>query len=135
NPSEEEAGSVDEPRSVPESMGISGEVSDETIVLPFNDLEATEALLRKHQDELAAVILEPIQGGFIPATDDFMHGLRKITTELGIVLIFDEVKTGYRVGLGGAQKEYGVKPDLTALGKVLGGGFPIGAVGGSEEIM
>lgn len=135
NPSEEEAGNDDAPSSVPESMGISGEVSDETIVLPFNDLEATEALLRKHKDELAAVILEPIQGGFIPATDDFMHGLRKITTELGIVLIFDEVKTGYRVGLGGAQKEYGIKPDLTALGKVLGGGFPIGAVGGSEEIM
>lgn len=135
NPSEEEAGNEDAPSSVPESMGISGEVSEETIVLPFNDLEATEKILRAHQDELAAVILEPIQGGFIPATDEFMHGLRALTKELGIVLIFDEVKTGYRVGLGGAQTEYGVQPDLTALGKVLGGGFPIGAVGGSEEIM
>src|SRR5699024_4652534 len=85
--------------------------------------------------ELAAVILEPVQGGFIPAENDFMYGLRKLTKELNIVLIFDEVKTGYRVGLGGAQKEYNVLPDLTALGKVLGGGFPVGAVGGKREIM
>ncbi len=135
NPSEEEAGLKDEPTSVSESMGIHDDERDATIILPFNDLEATEAILRKHKDELAAVIIEPVQGGFIPATEAFMHHLRELTTELSIVLIFDEVKTGYRVGLGGAQKEYGIKPDLTALGKVLGGGFPIGAVGGSEEIM
>lgn len=135
NPSEEEAGSEQQPASVSESMGIHEDEREATIILPFNDIEATEALLRKHKDELAAVILEPVQGGFIPATEAFMHHLRELTKELGIVLIFDEVKTGYRVGLGGAQKEYGIKPDLTALGKVLGGGFPIGAVGGSEEIM
>lgn len=135
NPSEEDAGSANEPSSVSESMGMPEDIREQTMVLPFNDLEATEALLRAHQEELAAVILEPIQGGFIPATEEFMHGLRALTKELGIVLIFDEVKTGYRVGLGGAQKEYSIQPDLTALGKVLGGGFPIGAVGGAEEIM
>lgn len=135
NPDQQEAGSKEQPTSVSESKGIPDEERKQTIVLPFNDLEATETILRNYQDELAAVILEPVQGGFIPAEDEFMHGLRKITKELNIVLIFDEVKTGYRVGLGGAQREYNIMPDLTALGKVLGGGFPIGAVGGKKEIM
>src|SRR5690625_7176868 len=76
-----------------------------------------------------------MQRGFIPAEIDFMNGLRKLTEELNIVLIFDEVKTGFRVALGGAQSIYNVKPDITALGKVLGGGFPVGAVGGKKEIM
>lgn len=135
NPNEKDAGHEKRPSSVSESKGIPQEERDKTIVLPFNDLEATEAILRSHQDELAAVILEPVQGGFIPADDEFIHGLRKLTTELNILLIYDEVKTGYRISLGGAQKEYNVLPDLTALGKVLGGGFPIGAVGGREDIM
>lgn len=135
SPNEQEAGKHSEPHSVVESKGISKEEIENTIVLPFNDLEATELLLKKHADELAAVIMEPIQGGFIPADHTFMQGLRKITDDLNILLIFDEVKTGFRVGLGGAQSIYNVQPDLTALGKVLGGGFPIGAVGGRKDIM
>lgn len=135
NPEQKEAGHEKRPTAVPESRGIPEKNQHDTIVLPFNDLEATEAILRTHQDELAAVILEPVQGGFIPAEKEFIKGLRKITTELNMLLIFDEVKTGYRISLGGAQKAYNVIPDLTALGKVLGGGFPIGAVGGREDIM
>src|SRR5699024_8462476 len=92
-------------------------------------------ILTKHKDEVAAVILEPIQGGFIPAEPSFMEGLRKLTEELDILLIFDEVKTGFRIGLGGFQEHYNIKPDLTALGKVVGGGFPVGIVGGKAEFM
>lgn len=135
NPSKEFAGDAKEPTPVYESEGIPEDQKNHTIVLPFNDLDATEKILREHKDELAAVILEPVQGGFIPAEQSFMDGVRRITEELGIVLIFDEVKTGFRVALGGAQSVYGIKPDLTTLGKVLGGGMPIGAVGGKKEIM
>lgn len=134
NPSEELAGSADNPTPVYESEGIPDDQKD-TIVLPFNDLQATEAILRKHASELAAVILEPVQGGFIPAEQSFIDGLKRLTDELNIVLIFDEVKTGFRVALGGAQSIYNIKPDLTTLGKVLGGGLPVGAVGGKKEIM
>lgn len=135
NPSKEYAGDAKNPEPVIESDGIPDDQRDSTIVLPFNDLAATEKLLRKHAHELAAVILEPVQGGFIPADETFIHGLRRLTEELNIVLIFDEVKTGFRVGLGGAQKIYKVKPDITTLGKVLGGGLPVGAVGGKKDIM
>lgn len=135
NPSKANAGPHDEPTPVTESSGIPADEHANTIVLPFNDLLATEKVLRKHADNLAAVILEPIQGGFIPADENFIHGLKKITDELGILIIFDEVKTGFRVALGGAQSVYNIKPDITALGKVLGGGFPVGAVGGKKEIM
>ncbi|MFD2130325.1 aspartate aminotransferase family protein [Pseudogracilibacillus auburnensis] len=135
NPSPDSAGHAKQPTPVTESSGIPSDETDNTIVLPFNDLEATETILREHKDELAAVILEPVQGGFIPAKKEFIHGLKKLTDELGIVLIFDEVKTGFRVALGGAQSVYGVEPDITALGKVLGGGFPVGAVGGKKELM
>lgn len=135
NPSKENAGKAESPTPVLESSGIPMDEQENTIVLPFNDLEATEILLKKHAHELAAVILEPVQGGFIPADESYMHGLRKLTEELNILLIFDEVKTGFRVDLGGAQKLYNIKPDITALGKVLGGGLPVGAVGGRKEIM
>lgn len=135
NPDVSVAGNETNPRSVPDSKGISNYDLEHTIVLPFNNITETEQILRKHKDELAAVILEPIQGGFIPADEHFMYQLRRITEELGILLIFDEVKTGFRLHLGGAQSLYNVNPDLTALGKVLGGGFPIGAVGGRKEIM
>ncbi|MGM8212400.1 aspartate aminotransferase family protein [Virgibacillus sp. W0430] len=135
NPNKTEAGNKDTPKSVSESKGISKEELENTIILPFNDIQATEKLLRTYARELAAVILEPVQGGFIPADQTFIQQLRKLTEELNILLIFDEVKTGFRVALGGAQSVYQVKPDLTALGKVLGGGFPIGAVGGKKEIM
>lgn len=129
------AGSAKEPAAVPDSKGISAYEEENTIILPFNDLDAADSILRKHQSSLAAVIMEPVQGGFIPPDPEFIKGLRKITRELNILLIFDEVKTGYRLGLGGAQSVYQVLPDITALGKVLGGGFPIGAVGGRKELM
>ncbi|HLR60483.1 MAG TPA: aspartate aminotransferase family protein [Pseudogracilibacillus sp.] len=135
NPSEQDAGEADYPNVVFESNGIPDDERDNTIILPFNNLEATSEILREHAEDLAAVILEPVQGGFIPADEEFLHGLRKITEELNIVLIFDEVKTGFRVALGGAQSAYNINPDLTTLGKVLGGGLPIGAVGGRKDIM
>lgn len=135
NPSKESAGNPKQPSPVTESSGIPSDETENTIVLPFNDLAATEAILRENKDDLAAVILEPVQGGFIPADEDFIHGLKKLTDELGIVFIFDEVKTGFRVSLGGAQSVYNIEPDITALGKVLGGGFPVGAVGGKKAIM
>jgi glutamate-1-semialdehyde 2,1-aminomutase len=135
NPSITEAGDEEVPKAVPESKGIPAQYIDETIILPFNNIEAAETILRKQKHRLAAVILEPVQGGFIPADATFMKQLRAITKELGIVLIFDEVKTGFRITYGGAQTVYGIDPDLTSLGKVLGGGFPIGAVGGKKEIM
>ncbi|QHS24468.1 aspartate aminotransferase family protein [Virgibacillus sp. MSP4-1] len=135
NPEIEKSGSQNEPNSIPESTGIPDYFVENTVILPFNDLDATEQLLRKHATELSAVILEPVQGGFIPGDEEFIQGLRKVTEELGILFIFDEVKTGFRTSLGGCQTVYDVKPDLTALGKVLGGGFPVGAVGGREEIM
>ncbi|MEH7225786.1 aspartate aminotransferase family protein [Bacillus sp. JJ1566] len=135
NPDIDEAGDEKKPNSVPESKGISAHNVENTVILPFNDLESTEKIVRQYKDDIAAVIIEPVQGGFIPAEKEFMDGLRKLTNDLGIVLIFDEVKTGFRLTLGGAQSIYGIKPDLTALGKVLGGGFPIGAVGGLRDIM
>jgi glutamate-1-semialdehyde 2,1-aminomutase len=105
------------------------------VVLSFNEWDQTEEILHQHRHEIAAVIMEPIQGGFIPPDETFLKRLRELTHQYGIVLIFDEVKTGFRTGLSGAQGIYGVVPDLTAHGKVLGGGFPVGAVGGREEIM
>lgn len=135
NPNEEAAGKMESPTTVIESSGIPKEQQHQTIVLPFNDIEATEKLLRQHKDELAVVIIEPVQGGFIPAKKEFIQRLKTITTELNIILVFDEVKTGFRVALGGAQSLYEVEPDLTTLGKVLGGGFPVGAIGGRSDIM
>ncbi|MDQ0339246.1 glutamate-1-semialdehyde 2,1-aminomutase [Caldalkalibacillus uzonensis] len=135
NPPLDQAGPADAPVAVPDSAGIDVYYQEHTIILPFNDLEATADILKARKEELAAVVVEPVQAGFIPATESFMQGLRKLTEELGILLIFDEVKTCFRVALGGAQSLYGIKPDLTALGKVLGGGFPVGAVGGKKEIM
>ncbi|WAA12951.1 aspartate aminotransferase family protein [Fervidibacillus halotolerans] len=135
NPDPKKAGPIHTPTPIPESKGIDPYYEKNILILPFNDLKGTEAILNEHKDEIAAVIIEPIQGGFIPATPAFIQGLRKITEQLGIILIFDEVKTGFRIGIGGAQSMYGVKPDLTVLGKVIGGGFPIGIVGGKKEIM
>lgn len=134
DPTLNEAGPDISPLSVPSSKGVDPYYQQQTIMLPFNDDHAFD-ILRKHHDEIGAVVLEPVQGGFIPAKQDFMEKLRKVTSELGIVLIFDEVKTGFRIGLGGAQNYYGIKPDLTALGKVIGGGFPVGVVGGKRDIL
>ncbi|WP_281976234.1 aspartate aminotransferase family protein [Halobacillus litoralis] len=135
NHDHENAGEADQPNAVPESLGLPDYYQQNTVVLPFNDLESTEKLLRTHAEELSAIIMEPVQAGFIPAEQGFIKGLRDLTEELGILLIVDEVKTGFRLSLGGAQAIYGIEPDLTALGKVLGGGFPVGTLGGKAEIM
>ena len=135
NPPLSEAGDVRRPDPVPESCGLEPSQMEHTIILPFNDLEACTQILREHQEDMAAIIMEPILTGYVPATQEFMDGLRKVTHELGILLIFDEVKTGFRCGLRGAQGHYHIKPDLTALGKVLGAGFPMGIVGGKREIL
>ncbi|WP_247747136.1 aspartate aminotransferase family protein [Alkalihalobacillus sp. BA299] len=135
NPSLKEAGDVKKPNAVPESKGMDEYHQHNTIILPFNDYKSCEEILRAKKDEISAVVLEPAQGGFIPAKKEFIYKLRELTEQLDIVLIFDEVKTGYRLALGGAQQLYNVKPDLTTLGKVIGGGYPIGIVGGKREIM
>jgi glutamate-1-semialdehyde 2,1-aminomutase len=109
-------------------------VRDEVIVAPFNDLAAAEALIHTHHDELACVIVEPLQR-IIPPAPGFLEGLRRITAQYGIILIFDEVVTGFRFAYGGAQEYYGVTPDLCTLGKVIGGGLPVGAYGGRADIM
>src|SRR5690606_21172628 len=108
-----------------------------TLTAPFNDLEAVAQIFRVHRGKIAAVIVEPVvgNGGFIPPHADFLPGLRRIADEDGALLIFDEVMTGFRVAPGGAQERFGVRPDLTTLGKVIGGGLPVGAYGGRREIM
>lgn len=128
-------GDVRRPEPIPETCGLEPFQEENTIILPFNDLEATTEILKEHQNEMAAVIMEPVLTGYCPATQEFMDGLRKITKDLGILLIFDEVKTGFRTSLRGAQGYYNIKPDLTCMGKVLGAGFPMGVVGGKKEIL
>jgi len=122
---------------LPNSPGVPESVVADTAVLPFNDLDRVAELLDEVGDELAAVFLEPVLGnaGLIPPGDGFLEGLREMTRERGVLLVFDEVMTGFRVALGGAQARYDVRPDLTTLGKVIGGGLPVGAVGGSRELM
>ena len=122
---------------LPDSPGIPEELARHTISVPYNDINAFLEVFESIKSELAAVIIEPIAGnmGFIPGDKDFLETLRAKTHESGSVLIFDEVMTGFRVSLGGAQELYGITPDLTALGKVIGGGLPVGAFGGKAEIM
>ncbi|MGH7088679.1 MAG: aspartate aminotransferase family protein, partial [Stellaceae bacterium] len=122
------------PRPIPDSAGIPRSLSDEVLIAPFNDLDATASLVRDHRAELAAVIVEPFQR-IIPPRPGFLDGLRRVTAESGVVLIFDEVVTGFRLAYGGAQEYYGVVPDLCTLGKVVGGGFPLAAIAGRAEIM
>src|SRR5207247_1752687 len=100
-------------------------------------IEAVEAAFRERGDKIAAVIVEPVVGnmGCVPPREGFLEALRRITAQHGALLIFDEVMTGFRVALGGAQQRYGIKPDLTTLGKIIGGGLPVGAYGGRAEIM
>ena len=135
-PVPERWGDPQQPASVPDSEGIPPRALDDTIVLPFNDIDATRTLLAEHSDELAAVIIDPLVSrmGFLPATPDYLSMLRETTAANGIVLIFDEVFS-LRLGYNGAQGEVGITPDLTALGKVIGGGLPAGATGGSAEVM
>ena len=121
-------------RAQPDSAGIPAAVQDEMLVAPFNDLAAARDLIHAHRDELAGVIVEPMQR-LIPPAPGFLEGLRAITQELGILLIFDEVVTGFRLAYGGAQEYYGVVPDICTMGKVIGGGFPLSAIAASAAIM
>lgn len=122
---------------IPDSLGIPEETTSNTVILPFNDSEKFEEEVEARRRELAAVILEPVIGniGLITPKEGFLETMRELTEKYGIVLIFDEVITGFRLSLGGAQEYYGIKPDMTTLGKILGGGFPIAACVGKEEIM
>ncbi len=122
---------------LPNSPGVPAELSKLTLTAPFNDAEAVEAVLRAHGDRIAAVVLEPVVGnaGFILPDEGFLPMLRRVTEEHGALLVFDEVMTGFRVSRGGAQERYGVRPDLTTLGKVIGGGLPVGAYGGRADVM
>lgn len=122
---------------LPASAGVPTAIGAEAMTLEFNDIEAVEDAFRHHGDELAAVIVEPVAGnmGMVPPAPGFLQRLRRLCDEHGSVLIFDEVITGFRVAPGGAQELFGIKPDLTCLGKVIGGGFPVGAYGGRRELM
>src|SRR5207248_9819114 len=122
---------------IPGSAGVLEEVSQFTIALPFNDTEVLEQAFSKYRHMIACVIVEPVVGnmGCVPAEGDYLANLRTITQREKTVLIFDEVMTGFRVAYGGAQELYGVKPDITTLGKIIGGGMPIGAYGASRKIM
>jgi glutamate-1-semialdehyde 2,1-aminomutase len=124
----------DYPEAVPTSAGIPASAREEVLVAPFNDLDVAAALIERHHDELAAVIVEPMQRTF-PPQPGFLEGLRAATAQFEIPLIFDEVVTGFRFGYGSAQEYYGVTPDLCALGKSISGGFPLGVIAGRDELM
>lgn len=123
--------------SIPDSKGVPKCVVEQTLVVPYNDLEATREKFEQHSGKIAAVIVEPVAGnmGVVPPKPGFLEGLRKLCDDYQTVLIFDEVMTGFRVSMGGAQELYGIKPDLTCLGKIIGGGLPVAAFGGSRKIM
>ena len=126
---------VNPPYDLPGSLGILPESLKYTVILPYNDLEGVRRLVKSL--DLAAIVVEPVlgAGGAIPAEPEFLKGLRELCDELDALLIFDEVITGFRLSPGGAQQVYGVKPDLTILGKILGGGFPVGGFGGRRDVM
>ena len=122
------------PAPVPDSSGIPHSIEAEVLIAPYNDLGTVEGIIAAHADELAAVIVEPFQR-LVPPQPGFLQGLREITRRHGVLLVFDEVVTGFRLAYGGAQEYYGVVPDLAAIGKIVGGGFPLAAVCGAEELM
>jgi glutamate-1-semialdehyde 2,1-aminomutase len=130
------AGPAEAPARVPESVGILPDVVDAVVLLPYNNLEAARVILAREAAQLAAIILEPIMGsaGFIPAERDFLQGLRAESDRHGLVFILDEVQS-FRLSRGGAQALFGVRPDLTCFGKIIGGGFPVGAFGGRRDLM
>ncbi|MDK4544677.1 glutamate-1-semialdehyde 2,1-aminomutase [Kingella kingae] len=121
----------------PSSAGVPSDLTQHTIVLPYNDVDALNQAFSEFSDQIAGVILEPIAGNMnlVRATPEFVQALRQLTEQHGSVLIYDEVMTGFRVALGGAQSLHGITPDLTTMGKVIGGGMPVAAVGGKKEIM
>jgi len=122
---------------LPASGGVPEGFTAETLVVPFNDLDAVESLAKEHGHAIAAIIVEPIAGnmGVVPPADGFLQGLRLICDRIGALFILDEVMTGFRVAWGGAQRKYGIMPDLTTLGKIIGGGLPVGAFGGRADVM
>jgi glutamate-1-semialdehyde 2,1-aminomutase len=122
---------------LPDSPGVPKTTTNNTLTAPYNDLEAVKALFVENPDSIAGVILEPVVGnaGFIVPDAGFLEGLRELTKEYGALLMFDEVMTGFRIAYGGAQEKFGITPDLTTLGKVIGGGLPVGAYGGRADIM
>ncbi|MDF3982578.1 glutamate-1-semialdehyde 2,1-aminomutase [Luteibacter sahnii] len=122
---------------VPTSPGVPKAAADLTLTLPYNDLDAARALFAEHGKDIAGLIIEPVAGNMncIPPDDGYLQALRTLCTEHGALLIFDEVMTGFRVALGGAQAHYGITPDLTCFGKIIGGGMPVGAYGGRRELM
>ena len=133
----DKAGPVDRPNPIPFGSGIPSKRLDDTVVLPYNNIEASKAIIEENSDELAAVIIEPFQGaaGCISAEKEFLSAIRKVTEDHDIVLIFDEIYTGFRLAFGGATEYFGIVPDMVTLGKIVGGGFPIGALAGRKEIM
>jgi len=122
---------------IPGSPGVPAAMTELTVVAPYNDLDAVEDAFRRWPDQLAAVLVEPVAGnmGFVPPEPGFLQGLRELCTRHGALLVFDEVMTGFRVAWGGAQRHYRVRPDLTCLGKVVGGGLPAAAYGGRRDLM
>lgn len=122
---------------LPDSPGVPKSTTSNTLTAPYNDLEAVKALFHENPDQISGVILEPVVGnaGFITPDAGFLEGLRELTQEHGALLVFDEVMTGFRIAYGGAQQKFGVTPDLTTLGKIIGGGLPVGAYGGRKDIM
>ena len=122
---------------LPDSPGVPRTTAASTLTAPYNDLEAVKQLFAENPGEIAGVILEPVVGnaGFIPPVPGFLEGIRELTKEHGALLVFDEVMTGFRISYGGAQARFGITPDLTTMGKVIGGGLPVGAYGGRADIM
>jgi glutamate-1-semialdehyde 2,1-aminomutase len=122
---------------VPSSGGVPASLAEHTLTLRFNDMDSVRECFQQVGEQIACIIVEPVAGNMncIPPTPGFLEGLRQVCDEFGTVLIFDEVMTGFRVALGGAQAHYGVTPDLTTFGKVIGGGLPVGAFGGKREVM
>jgi glutamate-1-semialdehyde 2,1-aminomutase len=131
------AGSGAATHSVPDSAGVTASFAQDTLVANYNDLESIKAHFRNFPDSIACVIIEPIAGnmGIVPPQPGFLEGLRQLTNQYGALLIFDEVISGFRASYGGAQELYGVTPDITCLGKIIGGGMPVGAYGGRRDIM